>query len=647
MVAAIASQVMAMFSPVIQALTEVTTERRAQLAATHSPLRSSSLASSHSSTSPAADPSAVAAQQGELRQFRELIAQLSPNAVLFSQLLEQVLYECREDTDNQIGGFALSPGPLRKGYVILHMDIAKVRANLDLYHVKVSRDWAKQYFVVTDIIGGIPHVSPLPSMSSLPHQPIPPALNQQFVIATLRTLLQPIGRMLQDLLGPGSSVHLAGPSTSEVRASLGPVLSPLYPSTPLSTSTPGPFRLSSTPLSAFTSTPATSSTSVGEDFARTTVQAEEDKNLKKNSLKFATYLNLLGGRSGFEAFHRASLVSQAFTLPQITSSFENIANASDLYFTFRLSTAFTVKLSVFIQGLAGSPNLLTLEHDKKLFVSDFWDTTMIRASAPRTTLDCTSLVQALRAFTTVLDLLLADHPEVMFHTSYADMFAPVLLFMSNCMNGLEPKALAHFVEVLFFNVFQNGFYALAPHTGLAETKQKVQAVVSTTMAATRRLDFAVTYMQNMAHAQGVEARARNRVNIGADRLATGPTVIDLSTSPPGIKPPAGGGKKRDQTPPARPDTASPGDKKPKNAAGNKAPCRSNLGESLKVPGALPCSRGTACAYQHCSNIRVFIGTFGKPFLNTHIAGLPELFRQGGGGVDLTRAAYQAEWAKQG
>ena len=119
-------------------------------------------------------------------------------------------------------------------------------------------------------------------------------------------------------------------------------------------------------------------------------------------------------------------------------------------------------------------------------------TTMIRASAPRTTLDCTSLVQALRAFTTVLDLLLADHPEVLFHVSYLDRFAPVLSFMSNCMNGLEPIALAHFVEVLFFNVFQNVFYALAPDTGLTETKQKVQAVISAAVAATRRPGFAVT-----------------------------------------------------------------------------------------------------------------------------------------------------------
>jgi len=56
-------------------------------------------------------------------------------------------------------------------------------------------------------------------------------------------------------------------------------------------------------------------------------------------------------------------------------------------------------------------------------------------------------------------------------------------------------------------------------------------VITTAMASTRRTDFAVTFMQNMAHAQGVEARARNRVNTGAERLATGPSVIDLSTSP--------------------------------------------------------------------------------------------------------------------
>ena len=322
--------------------------------------------------------------------------------------------------------------------------------------------------------------------------------------------------------------------------------------------------------------------------------------MKKNALKFATYLNLLGGLPGFEAFHRASLGSQAFTLPQITASFENIANANEQFFTFRLSAAFTANLSAFIQGSVGSPNIATLEHDKKLFVSDFWDTTMIRASAPRTTLDCTSLVQALLAFATVLDPLLEDHPESRFHISYVDMFAPVLSFMSNCMNGLEPKALAHFVEVLFYNIFQFGFYALAPHTGLSETKQRVQSVITTAMASTRRTDFAVTYMlQNMAHAQGVEARARNRVNTGAERLATGPSVIDLSTSPPlASRPPAGGGKRPPAPAAAKADPNSPGDKqRPSQEAASArarspAPCRAtNLGEALRVPGVLPCTRG--------------------------------------------------------
>ena len=338
-----------------------------------------------------------------------------------------------------------------------------------------------------------------------------------------------------------------------------------HPPTPQTTHTPAPFCPSFTPSSSLTGGSAGSSTSVGKDFARTNAQAEEDKNLKKNALKFATYFNLLGGLPGFEAFHRASLGSQAFILPQIAASFENIANANEQFFTFRLSTAFAAKLSAFIQGSVGNPNIATLERDKKLFVSDFWDTTMIRASAPRTTLDCTSLVKALLAFATVLDLLLEDHPESRFHISYVDMFAPVLSFMSNCMNGLEPKALAHFVEVLFYNVFQFGFYALAPHTGLSETKQRVQSVITTAMASTRRTDFAVTYMQNMAHAQGVEARARNRVNTGTERLATGPSIIDLSTSPPAVKPPAGGGKRPPA--PAKPDPNSPGDKRPKQLLG--------------------------------------------------------------------------------
>ena len=105
---------------------------------------------------------------------------------------------------------------------------------------------------------------------------------------------------------------------------------------------------------------------------------------------------------------------------------------------------------------------------------------MIRASAPRTTLDCTSLVQALRAFTTVLDLLLADHPEVLFYVSYPDMFAPFLSFMSSCMNGLEPKALAHFVDVLFFQcVPECLFVHFPPPTSSGDKKPKHAAGVST------------------------------------------------------------------------------------------------------------------------------------------------------------------------
>jgi len=74
--------------------------------------------------SPVTDPSVVAAQQSELRQFREFLSQLSPNAALFSQLLEQVLYDYRSDTDNQIGGFSLSPGPLQKGS---HVHLSSLR----------------------------------------------------------------------------------------------------------------------------------------------------------------------------------------------------------------------------------------------------------------------------------------------------------------------------------------------------------------------------------------------------------------------------------------------------------------------------------------------------------------------------------------
>ena len=638
-----------MFSPVIQALTEATTVRPAQLNAQLSPLRSSSIASTHTPWSPVADPVVIAAQQSELRQFRDFFSQLAQNATLFSQLLEQVLYEYRIDDDNQVAGFSLSSGPLRQGFVLMHLDIAKVQANVDFHHVKVSQDWVKGYYLVTSVVGGVPHVSPLPSRSSLPPQPIHPARHQQFVVVTSTGLSQSPGLTMRALLGPCPSFPLAGPSDNEVRAAEATCTLTQPPRTHLpslqTAYTPAPFGPSFTLSSSLTGGSAGSSTSIGAEFARTTAEAEEEKNLKRNALKFATYLNLLGGLPGFESFHGVSLGSQAFNLAQIQASFENIANANEKFFTFRLSTAFAAKLSAFIQGSVGNPNIVTTEHEKKLFVSDFWDVKMIKAGAARTTLACTSLEQALLAFATVLDLLLEAHPESHLHTSYVDMFAPVRSFMSNCLNGLEPQALAHFVEVLFYNVFQHGFYALAPHTGLTETKQRVQCLITSAMASTRRSDFAVTYMQNMAHAQGVEARARNRVNTGAERLATGPSVIDLSTSPPAINPSAGGGKRLPA--PAKHDPNSPGDKRPKQLSGTRPPCRANLGEALKVPGALACTRGTACTYQHCTNLRVFIGTFGKPSLAAHIAGLPDSFRQGGGGVELTRASYQAEWIKQG
>jgi hypothetical protein len=110
--------------PVIQALTEATIGKPAQLSAQPSPLRSSSIASSQGIISPVTDPSVVAAQPSELRQFREFLSQLSPNAALFSQLLEQVLYDYRSDTYNQIGGFSLSPGPLQKGS---HVHLSSLR----------------------------------------------------------------------------------------------------------------------------------------------------------------------------------------------------------------------------------------------------------------------------------------------------------------------------------------------------------------------------------------------------------------------------------------------------------------------------------------------------------------------------------------
>ena len=75
------------------------------------------------------------------------------------------------------------------------------------------------------------------------------------------------------------------------------------------------------------------------------------------------------------------------------------------------------------------------------------------------------------------------------------------------------------------------------------------------------------------------------------------------------------------------------------------PCRSDLDMALEVPGALPCSRGSACLFQHCVRIFSFIGTYGKAVLGKHIAGLPDSFLQAGGGADLTIHDYAITWVQ--
>jgi hypothetical protein len=384
--------------------------------------------------------------------------------------------------------------------------------------------------------------------------------------------------------------------------------------------------------------------SLGEDIARSSALQSELKNVRANDSKIPAYSNLVGGRAGFLATHGLEWGSQLFTPTSIVAMLGILAlNEDRSFLTFRVSAAFQSRLLQFVQALAGNPDSPPADHTQRLWLTDLWATTPQDAARSRKTLDCASLRSALEAFADVLDLMLAKHPEVHLHVSYKRMFTPVLAFMGDQMNGLDPACLAHFAETFFFKVIQNGFHSIAPHPSLRDTKARVLTVVTSTMSAVDRPSFAKDYQLDMDFIQRNEARVKQR-DVGAYYLPAG--TEDAHTGET-----KRGGKRDLSNPPlpkADPKLPSP-DKKPRPAAAGgggarpptKNPCRANIAQQLQLPGALPCSRASSCPYQHCSSGRQFIATFGKERVRKFINDLPDRVPQQGGGVDLLKAAFLA------
>jgi len=116
--------------------------------------------------------------------------------------------------------------------------------------------------------------------------------------------------------------------------------------------------------------------------------------------------------------------------------------------------------------------------------------------------------------------MLAKNPEAHLNVSYRQMFTPILAFMGDQMNGMDPACLAHFAETFFFKVVQSGFHSIAPHPSLGDTKARVLAVVNSTMSAATRPSFAKDYQLDMEFIQRNEARVKQR-DVGAYYLPTG------------------------------------------------------------------------------------------------------------------------------
>ena len=235
--------------------------------------------------------------------------------------------------------------------------------------------------------------------------------------------------------------------------------------------------------------------------------------MRANDAKIPAYSNLVGGR-GFLATHGLEWGSQLFIPPSV------VAMLGILALTFRVSAAFQFRLLQFVQALAGNPDSAPADHTQRLWLTDLWAITAQDAGKPRKTLDCASLRSALEAFADVLDLMLSKHPEAHLHVSYKQMFTPILAFMGDQMNGMDPACLAHFAETFFFKVVQSGFHSIAPHPSLGDTKARVLAVVNSTMSAATRPSFAKDYQLDMEFIQRNEARVKQR-DVGAYYLPTG------------------------------------------------------------------------------------------------------------------------------
>ena len=135
---------------------------------------------------------------------------------------------------------------------------------------------------------------------------------------------------------------------------------------------------------------------------------KESDSKRKNSAKFASWVKL--GASGFTALHKVDLGSQVFTVAQIVTYMETLAQDNPKFLTFRLSVVLTQKLALLVQALVGNPNVTAVDHTTRVFVSDFWDVSPQDNKKPRTTLALYFVGRALRAAATVLDLLVSSQP---------------------------------------------------------------------------------------------------------------------------------------------------------------------------------------------------------------------------------------------
>ena len=627
----------------------------------------------------------------ELASLVVFTSQHRGNALAFSRLREQLAQGTRLDPHELATHCAIIYPPLSEGFVLLELNLLVVLPALEEQHIPVDPSWIRRYWVVTTVADDIPYVLPLPRVSTLPAHPLILSKNQPLLVLSRRAFNTDVGdALVEGAASDGVTTVFIAPQKDRVQRAEArfansshvnspdsayghhPIDTSAYVHHPLDTSAyvhhphdtsayvhhpadrfgaTGPFTPPYTqrhpPGSIAQHTPASlfsHQSSFGEDIAKNSALQGELKNVRANDAKIPAYSNLVGGRAGFLATHGLEWGSQLFTPTSIVAMLGILAlNEDKSFLTFRVSAAFQFRLLQFVQALAGNPDSVLTDHTQRLWLSDMWSISAQDASSARKTLDCASLRSALEAFADVLDLMLAKHPEAHLHVKYKQMFTPILAFMGDQMNGMDPACLAHFAETFFFKVVHSGFHSIAPHPSLGDTKSRVLAVINATMSAVTRPSFAKDYQLDMEFTQRNEARVKQR-DVGAYYLPTG-----NGDDHGGAK---RRGEKRDLSnpPPPKPDSKHPSpDKKAKPTATGgggtrpptKMPCRANLAQQFQLPGACPCSRASSCPYQHCSSGKAFISTFGREKMRKFINDLPDRVPQQSGGVDLHKAAFLA------